>query len=178
MNATLISVVLEIRPSHPAVAGEDNPADVRLLQYGLEETGARCSLQIAIDGEQALDLLQPIRTSGESRPDLIFLDLNLPKCSGHEVLAVMKADAQLCLIPVIVLSSSRAPADILSAYRQGANSYLQRPSNLDEHSGFAADDRTLLAGPGLSARYGLGFHGTWRWSRPQKVVAGEGRSCL
>jgi CheY-like chemotaxis protein len=111
---------------------EDNPADVVLLKYGLEEAEAAYDLQVAKDGEEAASILRDIKASNDIRPDLILLDLNLPKRSGHEVLAIVKADTWLRFIPVVILSSSEAPSDIMSAYGHGANSYLRKPSSLDE----------------------------------------------
>lgn len=102
-----------------------------LLEYGLQEAGSTYKLQVARDGEEAIDVLRQISAARETPPDLILLDLNLPKRSGHEVLAMIKGDPTLRLIPVVILSSSQAPSDIMAAYRQGANSYLQKPSNIE-----------------------------------------------
>jgi CheY-like chemotaxis protein len=66
------------------------------------------------------------------RPDLILLDLNLPRLNGHAVLQRLKQNRELCTIPVVILTSSRLPSDILAAYRHGANSYLPKPTSLDE----------------------------------------------
>jgi two-component system, chemotaxis family, response regulator Rcp1 len=110
---------------------EDNPSDVMLVQYGLDEAEATYTLQVAGDGDQAVDILCGLGASLDSLPDLIFLDLNLPKRSGHEVLTFIKADDNLRLIPVVVLSSSLSRDDIVKAYSYGANSYLQKPADID-----------------------------------------------
>jgi chemotaxis family two-component system response regulator Rcp1 len=114
---------------------EDNPADVMLLKLGLEETGAACRLQIAIDGQNAIELLRQAAeelTSPEAGlPDLILLDLNLPKLNGHQVLRIIRSDPRFRLIPVVVLTSSISRSDVLSAYGAGANSYLQKPKSLE-----------------------------------------------
>lgn len=112
---------------------EDNPTDVMLLTIGLKEADAAYTLEVAEDGQKALDLLASVDSSAPYKfPDLIFLDLNLPRLSGHDVLARIKADPRLRLIPVVVLTSSQAPADILSAYARGASSYLQKPRSLED----------------------------------------------
>ena len=106
---------------------EDNPGDVRLLQEAFRELHADINLRVAKDGAEGLDLL----FHGRPHPDLILLDLNLPKVSGHEVLARVKTNPDTCRIPVIVLTSSRAEADVRRAYQSHANAYLKKPSTLD-----------------------------------------------
>jgi chemotaxis family two-component system response regulator Rcp1 len=112
---------------------EDNPTDVMLLTIGLKEADAAYTLQVAEDGQKALDLLTKVdHSAAYNFPDLIFLDLNLPRLSGHDVLARIKADPRLRLIPVVILTSSQARADVTSAYSRGASSYLQKPTTLQE----------------------------------------------
>ncbi len=112
---------------------EDNPGDRVLLELGLQESRASYRLHVAEDGEQAIRMLVKGDLFGMAkRPDLILLDLNLPKRSGHEVLEMIRADEKLQLIPVVVLTSSNAPSDIRAAYERGANSYLRKPSNLED----------------------------------------------
>jgi two-component system, chemotaxis family, response regulator Rcp1 len=107
---------------------EDNPGDVLLLKIGLEGAKATYRLHVAEDGEQAIQLL-----AGElHRPDLILLDLNLPKRTGHEVLKFIKGHKRFQVTPVVVLTSSSSPLDIATAYQFGANSYLQKPTSIDE----------------------------------------------
>jgi CheY-like chemotaxis protein len=113
---------------------EDNPADIRLLQEALKETGSPIELYTAADGEEALDFLyrRSVRLA-ELRPDLIFLDINLPKVNGHKVLQTVKAEPELMRIPVVMLTSSDAPEDIRSAYEHHANAYVRKPSDLSEY---------------------------------------------
>jgi two-component system, chemotaxis family, response regulator Rcp1 len=110
---------------------EDNPADVRLIEEALKTTELQCVLETATDGEEAL-----IRLFGETTnllpPDLIILDLNLPRRSGHDVLSLIKADPKTRGIPVIVLSSSGLAEDIQKAYGEYANCYIQKPENIDD----------------------------------------------
>lgn len=110
---------------------EDNPGDVRLTREALAESKLRNRLWVAEDGVEALAFL---RREGSHRnapePDLILLDLNLPKKSGREVLAAVKADTRLKHIPVVVLTSSAAEEDVLRAYDLHANCYVVKPVDL------------------------------------------------
>ncbi|HUS29097.1 MAG TPA: response regulator [Kofleriaceae bacterium] len=108
---------------------EDNPADVRLTQEALKEGKVRNNLQIARDGVEALELL--LRKDAV-RPDLILLDLNLPRKDGREVLAEIKNHPELKTIPVVVLTTSSAEADILKSYNLYANCYITKPVDLDQ----------------------------------------------
>jgi two-component system response regulator len=111
---------------------EDNPADVRLTRLALSDANST-HLSVAADGEQALSMLR--HESGyheEPRPDLILLDLNLPKKHGHEVLAEIKGDPRLCSIPVVVFSTSRYHEDIDRSYRLQANAYVAKPRDLED----------------------------------------------
>jgi CheY-like chemotaxis protein len=111
---------------------EDNPGDVRLLEEAFRELRANIHIQVAKDGAEALDLIFPRSDTRANRhPDIILLDLNLPKISGHDVLTKIKTNPETCRIPVIVLTSSRADADIRRAYEAHANAYLRKPSTLD-----------------------------------------------
>src|SRR5579875_1695900 len=111
---------------------EDNPGDVRLLEEAFEELHANVNIRVAKDGAEGISLLLKEREAKHAwRPDLILLDLNLPKVSGHEVLAKIKSDPQTRRIPVIVLTSSRAESDVRRAYESHANAYLRKPSTLD-----------------------------------------------
>lgn len=112
---------------------EDNRGDVRLAREALRESHLASRLNVAADGMQAMAFL---RREGEfaaaPRPDLILLDLKLPKKSGLEILEEIQADAALRDIPVVVLSSSAAPEDIQSAYRLQARGYITKPADLDQ----------------------------------------------
>jgi chemotaxis family two-component system response regulator Rcp1 len=110
---------------------EDSPADAMLMESVLEEVGGEFQLNVAHNGEEAIQHLLRHAATEADRPDLILLDLNLPRMNGHDVLKFLKADLLLQSIPVIVLSGSESPADIALAYRQGASSYLTKPSDID-----------------------------------------------
>jgi two-component system, chemotaxis family, response regulator Rcp1 len=110
---------------------EDNPGDVRLTREALKEAKFRNTLQVVGDGVEALAYLrQQGQYSGAMRPHLIMLDLNLPRMDGREVLAAIKKDADLRRIPVVVLSSSEAEADIARAYELHANAYVTKPVDI------------------------------------------------
>jgi two-component system, chemotaxis family, response regulator Rcp1 len=112
---------------------EDNPGDVRLTREALREGKVHNNLAVASDGVEAVAYL---RKQGEYakavRPDLILLDLNLPRMDGREVLAEIKADPILRNIPVVVLTSSQAEEDIVRAYDLHANCYVTKPVDLDQ----------------------------------------------
>jgi CheY-like chemotaxis protein len=112
---------------------EDNPGDQRLIIEAFQETRRVPKTAVAKDGVEALDyLFQRNHLAGAARPDLIMLDLNLPKKSGKEVLAEIKSNTELKNIPVVVFSSSSAPADVSTAYALHANCYVTKPADLDE----------------------------------------------
>lgn len=112
---------------------EDNPADVRLTREILKETKVFNALHVVSDGLEALSFLRREgRYAAAPRPDLVLLDLNLPRKDGREVLATIKADADLRRIPVVVLTTSKAEEDILRSYNLHANCYIEKPVNLDQ----------------------------------------------
>lgn len=112
---------------------EDNPGDVRLTMEALREGKVRNNLYVAADGVEALEFLRKEgRWADAVRPDLILLDLNLPKKDGREVLEEIKADPAFRYIPVVVLTSSQAEQDILRAYDLHANCYVTKPVDLDQ----------------------------------------------
>ena len=108
---------------------EDNPGDVRLTQEVFSECATSIRLDVARDGVQALEYLN---APGRELPDLILLDLNLPRKNGREVLAEVKADSRFRSIPVLVLTTSKAERDINDCYELHANCYLNKPLDLDE----------------------------------------------
>ena len=111
---------------------EDNQGDVRLTKEVLKEGRIANTLNVVMDGVEALKYLRREGDYAKVRDtDLILLDLNLPKMDGREVLAVIKADPVLSRIPVVVLTTSGAEADILSAYSLHANCYITKPVSLD-----------------------------------------------
>jgi chemotaxis family two-component system response regulator Rcp1 len=112
---------------------EDNPGDVRLVQEIFQDGKIYNRLQVARDGEQAMDYLYQRGDYQEApRPDLILLDLNLPKKNGAEVLEEIKTHASLHSIPVIILTASKAEEDIARAYDHYANCYLTKPIDLNQ----------------------------------------------
>ncbi len=112
---------------------EDSPADVRLTQEALRDSKLVSNLSVVRDGVEALDFLH---RRGEfvdaPRPDLVILDLNLPRLDGKDVLAEMKADPALRTMPVAVLTTSEAEIDVFESYDLGANCYLTKPVDLDQ----------------------------------------------
>ncbi len=111
---------------------EDDPGDVLLIREAFEHNKVHNTLHVASDGEQALSFLR--REDGHAdapRPDLILLDLNLPRKDGREVLAEVKADDNLRTIPVVVLTTSEAEEDILRSYDLHANAYVTKPVDFE-----------------------------------------------
>jgi CheY-like chemotaxis protein len=122
MNAELISVLLV----------EDDPGDILLIREAFSEQKVGNVLSVVSDGVEAMKF---VRGEGEyadrERPDLVLLDLNLPRKSGAEVLAEIKSDPELSTIPVIVLTTSSAEADIMGSYRMHANAYITKPVDFE-----------------------------------------------
>lgn len=111
---------------------EDNPGDVRLIQEVFKEAKIKNVLHVARDGEEAMKML---RLEGENPtriPDLILLDLNLPKKDGRDVLKEIKKDDGLKCIPVVVLTSSIRDEDLIETYKNNANCYIAKPVDLDQ----------------------------------------------
>ena len=112
---------------------EDNPGDVRLTREVLRETKVRNTLHVAQDGVEALDFLKGRgKHAGVARPDLILLDLNLPRKDGREVLREVKEDPDLRRIPIVVLTTSKAEADVVRSYNLHANCYISKPVDLEQ----------------------------------------------
>ena len=112
---------------------EDNEADVRLTREALREAGDSIRLSSVGDGELALAYLRNERGYEDvARPDLVLLDLNLPRKNGLEVLEEMRADPELASIPVIMLTTSSAEHDVVACYSRGANCFVVKPLELDE----------------------------------------------
>jgi chemotaxis family two-component system response regulator Rcp1 len=111
---------------------EDSPGDVRLTQEAFRDANASIHLHVAFDGVEAMAFLKHEGAHVLApRPDLILLDLNLPKMDGREVLAQIKEDHSLKTIPTIILTTSEAEADIVKSYQLQANCYLTKPGQLD-----------------------------------------------
>jgi CheY-like chemotaxis protein len=112
---------------------EDNPGDVRLTQEAMRAARMTNTLHVVDDGIQAMEFLRRRSHFKDApRPDLILLDLNLPKKDGRAVLSEVKTDPDLRRIPVVVLTTSRSEEDVLQAYDMHANAYVTKPVNLDQ----------------------------------------------
>jgi CheY-like chemotaxis protein len=112
---------------------EDNPGDVRLTREALKEGKVYSNLHTVKDGVEAMDFLRRQgKYAGVPRPDIILLDLNLPKKDGREVLEEIKTDESLKRIPVVVLTTSKAEEDVLRTYNLHANCYVTKPVDLEK----------------------------------------------
>ena len=125
--------VLDSSQARVILLVEDNPGDVRLVQEALQHRGSANRLETVCDGVEALAYL---RREGQyaqaARPDLILLDLNLPRVNGREVLAEIKKDERLRRIPVVILTASRAEDDLQQAYDLHANCCIVKPTDFDQ----------------------------------------------
>ena len=111
---------------------EDNPADADLTKETMESSKILHEMHVAVDGVEAMAFLRQEGAYKDApRPDIILLDLNMPKKDGREVLAEIKADPKLCRIPVVILTSSKAEADIAKSYELHANAYVTKPVGLN-----------------------------------------------
>ncbi|MFJ1797442.1 MULTISPECIES: response regulator [unclassified Streptomyces] len=112
---------------------EDDPGDELMTREAFEDNKIRNTLHVVRDGQEALDFLYRRGEYGDApRPDLVLLDLNLPKYDGRQVLEQIKGDPELALIPVVVLTTSSAEEDILRSYKLHANAYVTKPVDLDQ----------------------------------------------
>ena len=112
---------------------EDNPGDVRLTREALKEAKVQNSLSVASDGVEAMAYLRREGAySAAARPDIVLLDLNLPKKDGRQVLAEVKVDPELRRIPIVVLTTSKAEEDILKTYDLHANCFITKPVDFDK----------------------------------------------
>jgi len=112
---------------------EDDPGDELITREALEHNKINNILHVARDGEKGLDFLYRRGEFSEApRPDLILLDLNLPKYDGRQLLELIKSDADLCSIPVVVLTTSSAEEDVLRSYKLHANAYVTKPVDVDQ----------------------------------------------
>jgi CheY-like chemotaxis protein len=120
---------------------EDNPNDVELTLHAFDKHKLANAVQVARDGQEALDYLSGIDgNGGNQRPNVVLLDLKLPKVDGLEVLRAIRASEQLRTLPVVMLTSSREERDIVESYDLGVNSYLVKPIDFDK---FAETVQTL-----------------------------------
>lgn len=112
---------------------EDRQSDIDLIEEAIQESEVSYTLYVVKNGEEALDFLYKKKQYYKvPRPELILLDLNLPRINGRELLSIIKADPKLKLIPVVVLSTSNSPGDITESYALHANCYITKPSDLDQ----------------------------------------------
>ena len=127
MNTTPVSTPIDV------LLVEDDPADELITREAFQDNKIGNTLYVVRDGQEALDFLfRRGKYADAVRPDLILLDLNLPKYDGREVLQVVKNDEGLASIPVVVLTTSSAEEDILRSYRLHANAYVTKPVDLDQ----------------------------------------------
>jgi len=127
MNLNTVGIPVEI------LLVEDNPGDVRLAREGLSECKIRNNLHVVDDGVKAMAFLRRRDEYAKApRPDLVLLDLNLPRKDGREVLREVKEDEKLRTIPVVVLTTSKAEEDILKSYSLHANCYVTKPMGLQQ----------------------------------------------
>jgi CheY-like chemotaxis protein len=111
---------------------EDDPGDVLLIREAFDDNKVHNTLNVVSDGEQALAYLRREgEHAGASRPDLVLLDLNLPRKDGREVLAEVKQDPELRTIPIVVLTTSEAEEDVLKSYQLHANAYVTKPVDFE-----------------------------------------------
>lgn len=123
----------QLRRTMDILLVEDNPADALLMEEALRDSSTTSRLQTVIDGDDALDFLfQRGAYRDRPRPDLILLDLNLPKKDGREVLAEIKSDPHLRSIPVVVVTTSKSEEDIFKSYSLHANCYITKPVRLSD----------------------------------------------
>ena len=118
---------------------EDNPGDVRLTREAFTSAGVETSIRAVTDGDEALEFLADCRDDESiTTPDLVLLDLNLPRVDGFEVLEAIRDDPAYSRLPVLVLTSSSAEEDIARSYDLCANAHLTKPNSLDEFTEMAA----------------------------------------
>jgi two-component system, chemotaxis family, response regulator Rcp1 len=126
MRRPILVTAPQCGPVQRILLVEDNPGDAQLVRMAFAEALPTARVSVVTDGEAALARLRE-----EGPPDLLLLDLNLPGLTGHEVLESIRADAALRLLPVVVLSSSDAEADVTRSYELGANSHIAKPGDVD-----------------------------------------------
>ncbi|MEH2031698.1 MAG: response regulator [Nostoc sp.] len=128
----MVSTIIAIMPIEVLLV-EDNPGDVQLTRIALEDSKISIHLNVVEDGVEAMAFLRKQEKYAKViHPDIILLDLNLPRKDGREVLAEIKGDENLKRIPVVVLTTSQAEEDILKAYNLSANCYITKPVDFDQ----------------------------------------------
>jgi DNA-binding response OmpR family regulator len=126
---------------------EDNPADVGMVRRALEQHGVDGELMVLSDGEQAIQFIRALDAQPIDCPNLVILDLNLPKKSGREVMESMRRSVRCSQVPFVILSSSDAPQDRADADRLGASRYIRKPSRLEEFLSLGAIFKQALVPP-------------------------------
>ena len=112
---------------------DDDPGDVLMIEEALSESDVEKIIDVVSDGQEAMEFLrQEGRHTGAPRPDMILLDLNMPRMDGRQVLGAVKSDEDLRTIPIVVLTTSNADTDILGSYTLQANAYVTKPIDLDD----------------------------------------------
>ncbi|HUA58394.1 MAG TPA: response regulator [Verrucomicrobiae bacterium] len=134
---------------------EDSPADVYLVREAMKTEGLECRLQVAEDGEMAIQILNRVDAETDPAPNLLLVDLNVPRRDGIQVLQRMRQSPRYAGIPVIVISSSDSQADRERALAMGATEYFRKPSTLDEFMKLGRLVRTLHSRSGLRHEGGL-----------------------
>jgi CheY-like chemotaxis protein len=123
---------LDIKPFEILLL-EDEPADAHLVRISLNEARVHCKLHHLLDGREGMDFLHRKPPYQEApRPDLILLDLNMPRMNGREFLEAVKAEETLCDIPVVVLTTSEVERDVLASYKHGASGYITKPVDIQQ----------------------------------------------
>lgn len=117
--------------SYEVLIVDDEPGDVELTKLALMEAGYPCNVTVANNGREALARLQNNATP-VTKPDLVFLDINMPQMNGKEFLKALRADPSLAGIPVVMLTTSDVERDVVSSYELGASGYLTKPVDMDE----------------------------------------------
>ncbi|ARS91093.1 response regulator [Natrarchaeobaculum aegyptiacum] len=117
---------------------EDNPGDVRLTEVAFDDLDIPVELTVATDGNDALEFLAERRDEPSTLPELVLLDLNLPRTGGFEFLEAIQNDAELARIPILVLTSSTACEDVVESYDLAANAYLTKPTDPNEYTDMVA----------------------------------------
>jgi two-component system response regulator len=125
-----------MKAAHAILLVEDNPADVEITRRALRESAAPVELIVVRDGQEALEYLigqgGPTSAPAWRLPDLILLDLNLPRLTGREVLERLRSTEQFRTVPVVVLTTSRRPEDVRALYAAGANTYIEKPQDFKQ----------------------------------------------